>query len=228
MNKQEYVSLGIRLCKELVELVPIISHTDHYEGRENAKAIEKDWISRVHSTFNFEGETAKVLTPERDDRFWTDFAIIYKEEFFPFNFKSGVGGTKDNISGLKYLRYLIFYDLDKEYNLKSITEEKLAKDIIKLKKGEISFNETNRDYFCVAYNIRSGNIKIIPISCIKSEDLATNPKNLFQADFHNADFEINRTLRESVDFIIEKFIEYNKKRAKPYLSFREAGIVSYG
>lgn len=225
MKRKEYLELGIEICKFLVDKYPITTQDKHYEGRRNAEKTEKEWGKKLPQTFEFRGKTASIIKPEKDDRFWTDFAIIYDGEFFPLNFKSGLGGTKDNISGLKYIRYLIFYDLDGEYNLKSITEENLAKEIVKLKKKEKRFNENNRDYFCLAHNSETKEIKIIPVACLKQEDLTTNPKNLFQADFHNAKFDINRSLKDSVDFIIHNFINYNKKRAKSYLIFKMAGLV---
>lgn len=223
MDRKEYLKLGINLANELIKKYPIKKHSEHYEGRKNAEKTEKEWMKKIPEKFEFNGKSANIIKPKKDDRFWTDFAIIYNGEFFPFNFKSGLGGTRDNISGLKYIRYLIFYDLDEEYNLKSITEEKLAKEIVELKEGKKIFNETNRDYFCLAHNSKSGEIKIIPVACLMQKDLTTNPKNLFQADFHNAEFDITRSLKDSVDFIIKNFFDYNKKRAKSYLILREKG-----
>lgn len=226
MNKKAYLELGIALCNTLVKLVPIIPFKDSYEGRKNAEKIEKDWIKRLPRSFNYNNKQVKIITPNEDDRSWVDLIFIYDESFFPINFKAGLGETADNISGLKYLGYLLFNGVREDYSVPGISSHKaLAKRIIEIKKGVEELNLENRDYFCIAYNLENEIIKVIPISCMNEEDLIVNPSNVFQANFHTASFDINRTQKDSIDFIINKYIEYAKKKADAYILFKEAGLI---
>ena len=220
MDYETYIDVGIKICQEFVRKHPIRIVGDSHEGRKNAEQIEKDWISRIED-FEFEGKQVNLIIKEEDDRFWVDFAFTYDGEFFPINFKSGAGRTADNISGLKYIRYMIFYDADLDYNIKSISEELLAKNIVELLKNPNNLNLTNRDYFCLAHCTVDDSVKIIPVGQIESNDLNTNPKNLFQANFHTARLT-KRDIKEMVEFIIKKFLEYQKKRATSFLLFQDA------
>lgn len=222
MNRKEYIELGIEICHELVRNVPIKTISKSYEGRQNAAEIEKEWISKIRN-FTHKGKEVKLLIKKEDDRFWVDFAFIYDGEFFPVNFKSGAGLTADNISGLKYIRYLIFWDMDREFNVCGMSEGGLAKSIILLLKKKIPFNNQNRDYFCLAHCTEDNSVKVVPVGCIHEEDLNTNPKNLFQANFHTCRI-VERNLKQMVAFIITKFIEYQYKRAAPYLIFKNEGF----
>ncbi|MBU3918836.1 hypothetical protein KKC63_02950 [Patescibacteria group bacterium] len=220
MTIKEYREFGIKLSEELIKLIPIISSQDHYEGRENAKKTEKEWIRKFPDTFIFEGKEAKIAIPEEDDRSWIDFSIAYKEEFFPYNFKSASGATTDNIGGLKYIPFLIFNEREISYNEKNLTTE-----IIRFEKEEKVFDSANRDYFLICYCTKDSSTKIIPLLCIGKDDLKTNPKNLFQANFHTAKIDLDRSLSDGIDMIIEKFIEYQAKRAGCYLILKDEGII---
>ena len=131
MNREEYLKTGIEICTELTRRFPIVTIADSYEGRKNAERIEKEWLNKIKSkgNFSFKGKEVKLIIKESDDRFWVDFAFIYDGDFFPVNFKSGAGRTADNISGLKYIRYLIFYDADGEFQVPGTSEDELARKI---------------------------------------------------------------------------------------------------
>ena len=223
MDRSKYLKVGEEICKELVRLYPIRPAPKSHEGRTDATITEKDWISRIKN-FTYAGEPVKLLKTEDDDRVWVDFAFLYSGEYFPVNFKSGIGRTADNISGLKYIRYLLFYDVDSEFNVQGISEESIAKRITSLLRKEIRLDTHNRDYFCISHCSADNSVRIIPVGSIAEEDLATNPKNLFQVNFHTCRL-VKRDLRQMVAFVIKKFIEYQKKRADGYRIFTDAGFT---
>lgn len=223
MNREQYLEHGKLICDKLVSDHPIETVTRHHEGRKNAEETEKKWLQRVKKEFTFKDKQVRVFIPKKDDRFWLDFSFTYNGEFFPVNFKSGAGRTADNISGLKYLRYMIFYDLDSDYNIKQPASHlDFSKRVVLLLKGEEPFDEHNRDYFCLSHCTDDDSVRVLPIGCVKNSDLKTNPSNLFQVNFHNAR-TTNRTLREMVHFIISKYVEYQKKKSA-YHVFKEEGF----
>ena len=77
----------------------------------------------------------------------------------------------------------------------------------------------------MAYNINNENTRIIPVSSILSEHLKVNPSNIFQAKFHEAEFDINRNQKDAIDFIISKYFDYSKKRAESYRFFKNQKLI---
>jgi len=223
MNREQYLQTGVALCKELVKSNPIQKLVISHEGRKNSESIEKAWVSKL-SDFVYDNKKVKVIVKEKDDRYWVDFALIYDGEFFPINFKSGEGKTADNISGLKYIKYLIFYCLNGNYDVTNINEKNLALNIVELLKGTAELDLHNRDYFCLSHCVVDNAIRVIPVGCIYEEDLVSNPKNLFQANFCTCRIKIRTNTKDMVSFIIKKFIEYQNKRAESYLIFKKAGF----
>ncbi len=225
MNREEYINNAKEICNLFVREVPIIPVTKYYEGRKNSEETEKNWLKKIkNKEFKYNNKKVKLIIPEKNDRFWVDFAFVYDNEFYPINFKSGAGRTDDNISGLKYLRYLIFYDVNSEFKVRGLrNEDKFSKKIILLLKGQEEFDNHNRDYFCLSHCTDDNSVRIVPIGCIHKDDLKVNPKNLFQVNFHTCRL-VNRTLKEMVSFIIKKYIEYQRKRAGAYLIFKEEGF----
>jgi hypothetical protein len=226
MDRKEYLNLGIKLCNELVKRAPIVPITSHHEGRQNSAKIEKNWIKRLPTSFKFQNKKVKIILPEKDDRSWVDLSLIYDNKiFYPINFKASKGQTADNISGLKYLGFLIFNRVDKTFNVPRVSSHSnLAKRIAELIKKR-DYDLTNRDYFCMAYDINNENIRVIPVSSILSEHLKVNPSNIFQAKFHEAKFDINRNQKDAINFIIFKYVEYSKKRAEAYRFFKNQKLI---
>jgi len=215
-----YRSFGIRLMEALVRAYhsPVLGK-GALEPREDSRALETAWKKTLPAFFDFEGRIFKITTDLTDSRKWCDLTLSCDELVFHYNFKAGDpnGHSKDNIGGLCWLRHLIL-------NKSGGTFRKiLAEDIADLRTGRRAYDLTTRDYF-ILYYLGGGESKIIPVGAIRPQDIVSNPSNLLQADFRTAQ-TVARTQKETIDFLIDLYIDYAIKLAIPANILQAAGIT---
>lgn len=192
------------------------------DGRDISRSLDREWTAAISgASFTVDGADAHVRTFA--NRFWIDLSITHNGIIYPVNFKAGKGASPDNVGGLRMWRYLILGEpLDS--NTHALPRANLSESQLAKKAGELyrsddpRIAEAVREYFCLHYNTSTGTMSRFGISDLSEDALKLNPKNGAQVKMvaHPA---ANRTNRESLSFILEKYREYLFKMSEPWRAF---------
>lgn len=225
---------GYALLDELVRAHPLDvlvsrvlgSFAPGSDGRDVALRIEREWSRLIDgASFTLDGSRAKVRVLA--GRAWIDFSITHQGIIYPVNFKAGRGRSADNVGGMKVWRYLLGETIDPHtHDLATarITEVDLAVRAAQASRTRTPIDpDRAREYFCLHYNTATGHTHRFGVSDLSEGALRVNPKNGLQVRMDRAS-GCGRDTISSQLFIIDRYRDYLRSAAAPYLAFQEIAV----
>lgn len=249
MTYKEYIENGIQLINFVLNSGNYLYNTDDYNNREwriNSTKWEDDFIAaifinnnnwknigtiNIYNIYQHVKDDVIVIYPSTA-RSWIDFGILSWDIFIPVNIKISNWKTADNLFWIQVLNYLLFWDYIMDENgihyPKTKNENVIAEDLaFSLSNDNFNNNfNTNsiRDYFFLTINKLTWENKIYPFFNLLEDDIKVNPKNAFQVNFNNINYNISNDLdfNNNIYKLINKYYDYIEKKAQPYLILKEA------
>ena len=185
-----------KYCNE----IKITIKSKFLDGRIDSLLSESKVAKKIADKFNF------VILKE-GNRDFGDFYIKIEERLFPVNIKltSIDNNSNDNLSGIvNLLKYVLFDNESCGSGHKGLAK--------KIASGNITDKFNDYGYLCIEKE--TGLCKVATI--LTMENYVVNPSNGFQANFNRIKI-VDKTLENSHKYIINKYIEYCKKKAEAYL-----------
>lgn len=190
---------ALKDLKEWINENPQIVKRTNDDGRIDSLLGESAIIENLKNNFDF----IEVKSGNRD---FGDLYINIDKESFPVNIKltSKYNNSNDNLVGIVSLMNYIFFD------------NSVARNHAGIARGVASgnFSEKERDYGFISITKETGEAEVSTM--ITMEGYVVNPSNGFQANFNNIR-TVEKTFEEGRALMLEKYKEYLKKKAEPYL-----------
>lgn len=202
--------------KKLAELTTYVQSLNIkiYNGNEDGRVIsqlnECKVIDPIIDKFSWVLPSTKL----RDEG---DFYIKTVGNFkFPVNVKliNENKSTTNNITGVvRVLSKLLYNKVMPNYNI-----------IAKALREGVSFTKTPQAYGLLVVDKTTGITKSVNLLNIHSDSIVINPSNGFQFNSKNLRSG-KRTQLQGQVFLANKFIELLRKRAEPFLTFKENDVI---
>lgn len=132
--------------------------------------------------------------------------IFFEDSDFPINIKavSNKSFPCNLVSPVGALHHMFFNHIGKKMTSDSLARRIFYRDYSKDIR-DIGFIIINKDSFDISYT-----------TLLNAREIVVNPSNGFQITKNGISMDHNRTLHDSRDYIIERFVLYLEKRAEPY------------
>jgi hypothetical protein len=190
-----------RIVKYINNSNIIYNIKNKHDGRICSLLNEKNIIKKITTKFPYTYSC-------NNTRSLGDFYITHEKKNYPVNLKliSVHNRSYNNLVGLPRIMKYLFFD-DKKIK---VSYEGISTGII-----NNNFSENINDYGILVIQKETG--RCFGTSLLRIENIKSNPTNGFQFK----DIEtVERTPNESRNFIINNFKNVLKKRAHPYLLFK--------
>ena len=198
------------ICEFLKEST-IKMRNDSSDGRINSLLSENNVTDKIIEEFDF--------CRDDDNNRGKDFELWLNslQKYMEVNLKIVESTTlATNISGAeKFIMNMLWNPNAGSAQTKSIVKKIIEKE---------EYTEEYTDYILLVYYKDTGNCKWGSVSQINKNAIICNPANGFQLKLNDFYME-DRYLKEGRDFLLEKYINLLKKRAKPYLDLMEVDLV---